>query len=224
MFRDLRSIPCTGLTYGRASRRHWALLEEGHGETLSTMFAQFRKVVPKPYDQNVFNRSMQTTSTREAFNPVLCGDSAPLNITIDLIRTVPFFKGGRTDEDYSFQDMGKLSRVGEYYATIPGGCRGWPFRARRRYTGPWKGLKTRFPILFVSLDADPVTPPASAVKLNKAFESSSLLVQQGFGHCSSAHPSLCAANHIQNYFVNGTVPANGAHYTPEMRQTRSVRC
>ncbi|CAE6406839.1 unnamed protein product, partial [Rhizoctonia solani] len=58
------------------------LLEEGNGEVLSGMFAGSYGVVPQPYDQNVFNRSMQTVLTRESFNPILCGDSAPLNITI----------------------------------------------------------------------------------------------------------------------------------------------
>ncbi|CAE6412192.1 unnamed protein product [Rhizoctonia solani] len=178
------------------------LLEEGYGVTLSTLFSESYGAVPRPYDQNVFNRSMQTATTREAFNPILCGDSAPLNITIDQYT------------DY-FRAMGNLSRVGEAYATVTGRCRGWPFRAKERYTGPWKGLKTRFPILFVSLDADPVTPLATAIKMNNVFESSSLLVQQGFGHCSNAHPSLCTAKHIENYFVNGTVPPNGTHCTPE---------
>lgn len=81
-------------------------------------------------------------------------------------------------------------------------CRGWPYRAAERYTGPWtvaKGLKktkymrypdalplksndsARFPILFMSLDADAVTPLSSAVKMSEGFgsESAVLLVQQG---------------------------------------------
>ncbi|CAE6424887.1 unnamed protein product [Rhizoctonia solani] len=180
--------------------------------------------VPEPYAQNVFNRSMQTAGTREAFNPIICGDSAPLNITIDQYTNY-------------FREMGRISDIGEQFAAISGRCRGWPFRANERYTGPWKGLKkTRFPVLFVSLDGDPVTPLGSAVKMRNAFgDSASLLVQQGFGHASYvilisrrltlnrnsridsrlAHPSLCTAKHIQDYFVNGTVPKNGTHCTPE---------
>jgi hypothetical protein len=40
---------------------------------------------------------------------------------------------------------------------------------------------SRFPILFVSLDADPITPLASAVKMSKGFgaESATLLIQRG---------------------------------------------
>ena len=40
---------------------------------------------------------------------------------------------------------------------------------------------SRFPILFLSLDADPVTPLSSAVKMSRGFgnESATLLIQQG---------------------------------------------
>ncbi|KAG8727913.1 hypothetical protein FRC12_022147 [Ceratobasidium sp. 428] len=102
-----------------------------------------------------------------------------------------------------------------------GNCNGWAFRSSQRYTGPWtveKGFKkTKFPVLFASLDADPVTPLTSAIKMSKGFgkESATLLVQQGFGHCTTAHPSLCTYKHIRDYFVDGTVPANGTHCTPE---------
>ena len=98
--------------------------------------------------------------------------------------------------------MGKISPVGEQWALIAGACRGWSFRANQRYTGPWtvaEGLKKtrcvsmsasiayvteggfRFPILFLSQDADPVTPLSSAVKMSRGFgnESATLLIQQG---------------------------------------------
>ncbi|QRW11913.1 alpha/beta hydrolase family protein [Ceratobasidium sp. AG-Ba] len=115
----------------------------------------------------------------------------------------------------------KISPVGEQWASIVGACSGWSFRAGQRYTGPWttsKGLKkTRFPILFMSLDADPVTPLSSAVKMSRGFgkESATLLIQQGFGHCTTAHPSLCTYNHVRDYFIDGKVPVNGTHCTPE---------
>jgi len=33
--------------------------------------------------QNVYNRSMQVSNTRESLYPILCGDAQALNITID---------------------------------------------------------------------------------------------------------------------------------------------
>ncbi|CAE6538121.1 unnamed protein product [Rhizoctonia solani] len=186
-----------------------ANLEKGDGNSIySTVFWQYAQITPTPYTQNLYNRSMQVANTRESLYPILCGDAQVLNITVN---------------EYAnyFRELGKLNSVGEQWALIVGGCRGWSFRAKERYTGPWTvkgGLKkTRFPILFVSLHADPVTPLPSAVKMSRGFgkESASLLIQKGFGHCSSAHPSLCTAKNIQDYFVNGTVPANGTYCTPE---------
>ncbi|KAG9123343.1 hypothetical protein FRC07_015067 [Ceratobasidium sp. 392] len=46
-------------------------------------------------------------------------------------------------------------------------------------------------------------------------ESATLLVQQGFGHCTTSHPSLCTYKHVHDYFVDGKVPPNGTHCTPE---------
>ncbi|CAE6414369.1 unnamed protein product [Rhizoctonia solani] len=187
-------------------------LEQGDGSSLYTALfgAIYQYLTPRPYDQNVFNRSMQMSGSREGLYPILCGDSqqSNLNITVD---------------EYAnyFRELGGLNSVGEQWALLAGGCRGWSFQAKERYTGPWtveKGLKkTKFPILFVSLDADPVTPLPSAIKMSRGFgnESASLLVQKGYGHCSTAHPSLCTVKNIHDYFVEGKVPVNGTHCTPE---------
>ncbi|KAG8730958.1 hypothetical protein FRC10_002155 [Ceratobasidium sp. 414] len=168
----------------------------------------------RPYNDNAFNRSMQRYITSESFNPIMCGDSAAVNLSLHAYT------------DY-FRELGKISPTGEQWASIVGGCSGWAFRAGQRYTGPWtvaNGLKkTRFPILFVSMDADPVTPLSSAVKMSEGFgnDSAVLLVQQGRVIASSTksltteHPSLCTYKHIRNYFVAGKVPANGTHCTPE---------
>ncbi|ELU39940.1 TAP-like domain-containing protein [Rhizoctonia solani AG-1 IA] len=182
-----------------------ALLEQGDGRDFYPLLNSFiYGVLPEPYTQNVFNRSMQRLGgTGEAQYPVLCGDSPRLNVTV---------------EEYAdyFRDMGKNNSTGEPVALIVGGCRDWPFRATERYTGPWsvdKGLnKTRFPILLVSTDADPVTPLPSALKMNRAFgsESSTLLIQHGY-----SHPSLCTVKNVHDYFVNGIVPKNGTHCTSE---------
>ncbi|KAG9098183.1 hypothetical protein FRC06_006670, partial [Ceratobasidium sp. 370] len=68
-----------------------------------------------------------------------------------------------------------------------------------------------YPILFLSLDADPVAPPSSAVKMSRGFgnESATLLVQR------TAHPPLCTSKHIHDYFFDGKVPPNGTHCTPD---------
>ncbi|ELU40563.1 alpha/beta hydrolase fold domain-containing protein [Rhizoctonia solani AG-1 IA] len=122
----------------------------------------------------------------------------------------------------SYSELGRISPAGEQWALTVGGCREWSFRARERYTGPWSvkdGLKkTRYP----------VTPLPSAVKMSRAFgnESATLLVQQGIVILTYrtvtiiranriAHPSLCTARNIRDYFVSGKVPNNGTYCTPE---------
>ncbi|CAE6538282.1 unnamed protein product [Rhizoctonia solani] len=186
-----------------------AQLEQGNGVSLYTMlYSPYSKIIPKPYNQNIFNRSMQEVDTKESLFPILCGDSSPLNVTVDAYM------------DY-IRELGKISPVGEQWALIGGGCFSWPFRARERYTGPWtveKGLKkTKFPILFISGDADPVTPLASGVKMSSGFgnQSATLLIQHGYGHCSSANPSLCTAKNVRDYFLDGKVPPNGTQCTSE---------
>ncbi|KAG8694395.1 hypothetical protein FRC08_008520 [Ceratobasidium sp. 394] len=184
-------------------------IEQGNGTTVyNALYAAYIDINRRPYNDNVFNRSMQRYVTRESFRPILCSDAAATNISVNALT------------DY-FRELGKISPVGEQWAKIVGACNGWAFHSSQRYTGPWtvaKGLKkTKFPILFLSLDADPVTPLSSAAKMARGFgkESATLLVQQGFGHCTTAHPSLCTYKHVRDYFVNGTVPTNGTHCTPE---------
>ncbi|KAG8736481.1 hypothetical protein FRC10_009290 [Ceratobasidium sp. 414] len=181
-----------------------ASIEQGDGTVAySYIYPNYTDIDRRPYNENVFNRSMQRYGTRESIRPILCGDAAATNISVNALT------------DY-FRELGKLSPVGEQWAKIAGGCNGWAFQSSQRYTGPWtvaKGLKkTRFPILFLSLDADPVTPLSSAVKMSRGFgnESATLLVQQG-----TAHPSLCTYKHVHDYFVDGKVPPNGTHCTPE---------
>ncbi|CEL53964.1 hypothetical protein RSOLAG1IB_06747 [Rhizoctonia solani AG-1 IB] len=184
-------------------------VERGNGvNAYNALYSLFAQVIPRSYNENIYNRSMQSYGTAESFYPILCGDSSYLNITNDRYSNY-------------IRELGRISPAGEQWALNVGGCREWSFRARERYTGPWSredGLKkTRFPILFVSLDADPVTPLPSAVKMGRAFgnESATLLIQQGYGHCSIAHPSLCTARNIRDYFVSGKVPSNGTYCTPE---------
>ncbi|KAG9099439.1 hypothetical protein FRC07_010523, partial [Ceratobasidium sp. 392] len=163
-----------GLTVSAATAL--ASIEKGDAtDAYTTIYLQIPNISYVPYDNNVFNRSMQRYLTDESMFPILCGDTAPVNLSVDAYT------------DY-FIETGKANPVGEQFAKWLGGCNGWPFRSSQRYTGPWtvaKGLKkTKFPILFMSLDADPVTPLSAAVNMSSGFgkESATLLIQQGFGH------------------------------------------
>ena len=74
-------------------------LEQGNASEAYSIYDTFAEIQPLPYtqvslstlielpvfmlDQNVYNRSMQRHETRESLRPILCGDAAPTNISID---------------------------------------------------------------------------------------------------------------------------------------------
>ncbi|KAG8782964.1 hypothetical protein FRC12_020267 [Ceratobasidium sp. 428] len=168
-------------------------LEQGDVEDAYTgIYGSYANVTRQPYDANVFNRSMQRHSWQDSSRMIACSDAAPVNVSVDVYTNY-------------FRELGRISPVGEQWASQVGICNGWSFRANQRYTGPWSttdGLKkTKFPILFLSQDADP--------------ESATLLIQHGFGHTTSFHPSLCTYKNTRDYFIDGKVPSNGTECTPE---------
>ncbi|KAJ7704978.1 TAP-like protein-domain-containing protein [Mycena rosella] len=57
--------------------------------------------------------------------------------------------------------------------------------------------------------ADPATPLNSAHKMSQGFPGSVVLTQDSAGHCSISGPSLCTQKYIQQYFLEGTLPASG---------------
>ncbi|KAI0744294.1 TAP-like protein-domain-containing protein [Daedaleopsis nitida] len=70
--------------------------------------------------------------------------------------------------------------------------------------------RTSHPLLLVSTRYDPVTPLAQAPAVARRFGGAALLTQESHGHCSNSAPSLCTARHIRAYFVDGTLPEEGA--------------
>ncbi|CAE6532454.1 unnamed protein product [Rhizoctonia solani] len=173
------------------------------------VYGGFETLNPSSGDENVFNRYMEKQGQAVTTSAIMCSDSKkPVHKSLDEFA------------EY-IHKMGKLAPIGEMWALWVGFCQAWKIRPGQRYDGPWsvkEGLKkTRFPILYASLDADPVTPLAAAQTMAKAFgnESAVLLVQEGFGHCTIAHPSLCTAKAIRDYFLKGKVPAPGTLCKPE---------
>lgn len=109
-------------------------------------------------------------------------------------------------------------------------CAAWRMRAKEVYSGSFNDIKTSAPLLFVGNTADGLTPLINAHNASLAFEGSVVLQNDGYGvswlrdsgcplashalttilqHTSIASPSLCTAKHIQEYFVDGTLPPPG---------------
>ncbi|KAL8938442.1 MAG: hypothetical protein Q9216_003892 [Gyalolechia sp. 2 TL-2023] len=91
----------------------------------------------------------------------------------------------------------------------------WPFQAKGTYTGNFQA-KTKNPLLFIGNDFDIVTPLVSSRNASAGFEGSVVLQHGGYGHTSTAQPSLCTVRTIRDYFVNGTLPAPDTRCEPSL--------
>jgi hypothetical protein len=113
--------------------------------------------------------------------------------------------------------LNQSALLGSYVATTQSLlCPQWPFSAKEQYSGTFTNLTapTKNPILFIGNVFDPITSLDAARNATATFagadrKGSALLVQQGYGHASSAQKSNCTIGHMVNYFANGTVPEEG---------------
>ncbi|KXX73109.1 Tripeptidyl aminopeptidase [Madurella mycetomatis] len=96
---------------------------------------------------------------------------------------------------------------GNLIASLATQCATWPFVAKERYDGPFEGIRTPTPVLFIGNTYDPVTPVVSAKNMSAGFEGSVVVEQRGFGHASIAQFSNCTTQVLHAYFADGTLPA-----------------
>jgi len=179
--------------------------EQGNGTMLLRPLAITDR---KDMRDNIFNRWTTRAGSEVSTEAIMCGDTDPS------VSHAASSASTKSINDYS-KELAKLSITGENWAQWVGRCRIWNITATESYRGPWKvedGLKkTKFPVLFLGNTADPVTPLSAAKDMSKGFgnESATLLIQDGYGHCSLAHPSLCTARTVASYFLDGKVPEYG---------------
>ncbi|KAK4052692.1 hypothetical protein OIV83_001979 [Microbotryomycetes sp. JL201] len=180
--------------------------ENGNGTAMYMDLNEALDLVPRNQSDNVFARPMDKMGTGLSCSAIMCSDTDPS----------PLANTSKNELISYFEEMGRRSIAGEPWSLWMARCRNWPFKAKDVYRGPWsrrEGLpKTRNKILFVSNTADPVTPLSAAERMAEHVftrDSASLLIQDGFGHCSLAHPSLCTAKTIRRYLLDGVVPEYG---------------
>ncbi|KAJ3224666.1 hypothetical protein HDU78_010861 [Chytriomyces hyalinus] len=138
--------------------------------------------------------STENVSGSLGFFAVACLDSTRNNVSLD-------------DWQHAARANQKISALfGAQWVWNGLACRYWPVTAAERYSGPWNH-KTRNKVLIVGNSFDPVTPLASAMKMEKVMGGNGvLLVQNGYGHTSFAMTSQCTRDYVKAYFVNGTLP------------------
>ncbi|GAA5838517.1 hypothetical protein JCM3766R1_006000 [Sporobolomyces carnicolor] len=191
--------------------RYWPLLatllsevEQGNGtrmfETANKWTANLCRSDPS---ENPFHVSM--FGSIASASVIMCGDTDPAKIRNDTSVE------GLQEYMEELRERTK-SPIADEWSVWISQCRRWTPEPFETYRGPWTvedGLrKTAFPILFLSMTADPVTPLSSARQMAANFgpESATLLIQKGFGHCSVAQPSVCTAKKARAYFLQGSVP------------------
>ena len=141
----------------------------------------------------------------EALQGIRCGDtSLRTDHVTDLLPTLQRFREASSITGDSQSNSIFLS------------CAAWKMQAKERYTGGFKNIKPRKPLLFVGSPHDPLTPLPSAQNVSAAFEESVVLQHNGYGHASVSQPSLCTARSIRDYFVNGTLPKPGTVCEPSV--------
>ncbi|WP_022881461.1 alpha/beta hydrolase [Gryllotalpicola ginsengisoli] len=119
--------------------------------------------------------------------------------------------------DYTFDDdlahmraeAAKLEQIaptiGKYQSYGGIACDGWPVRATHPL-GPVSAPGAA-PILVVGTTNDPATPYQEAVDVSKELESAHLVTYHGNGHTAYGQSNSCVTGTVDDYFVNGTVPA-----------------
>ncbi|KAH6680093.1 hypothetical protein F5X68DRAFT_245129 [Plectosphaerella plurivora] len=95
-------------------------------------------------------------------------------------------------------------------------CAQWPYNAKGGYEGGWNDvIDTANPILFTGSRYDFITPIGNAFNSSRIFAGSGVFTHHGVGHDVSAHPSLCTARTLRDYFQNGTLPAADLNCTAD---------
>ncbi|KAL2829569.1 Alpha/Beta hydrolase protein [Aspergillus pseudoustus] len=70
---------------------------------------------------------------------------------------------------------------------------------------PRESVRTAHPLLILSTSYDPICPLVAARSAAGAFVDSRIVEVLGYGHCSIAVPSVCAAKHIRGFLYEGVL-------------------
>ena len=134
-----------------------------------------------------------------------CGDRIPRTDNFDEI--LPALRKQFSESYYTGGQNGVTQAV----------CAQWPWKAKEVYKGSFEA-KTKHPILVMSNSLDGETPLLSARNMSAGFEGAVILENDGVGHATASYPNSCTATHMLNYWINGTMPAEGtlcgAEYGP----------
>lgn len=102
----------------------------------------------------------------------------------------------------------RLSQVSPLFGPYMGydvSCDGWPYPSTRE-RAPIHAAGAP-PILVIGTTGDPATPYEWAVNLADRLESGQLITFNGEGHTAYNKSNSCVNNAVDDFFINGTLPA-----------------
>jgi pimeloyl-ACP methyl ester carboxylesterase len=105
------------------------------------------------------------------------------------------------------QKLRQLSpTLGYYFAYGGSSCKDWPYK--NVLTPAPVEYKGSAPIVVVGTTGDPATPVQWASALRKQLGNASLLTWKGEGHTAYGRSNSCIGNAVDDYLVDGKVPAD----------------
>lgn len=118
---------------------------------------------------NTLNPAIFPNNGPEAILGIQCPDTALRSDTLEGISS-------QIEYNYKESYFGGPAVV---QLMIP--CAEWKMTSKETFEGPFTGVRTRNPVLFVSSPLDPATPMVSAWNMSGGFEGSVVLQQNGIG-------------------------------------------
>ncbi|WP_240630393.1 alpha/beta hydrolase [Specibacter cremeus] len=194
--RDGRLVPesefTNALAYGMYSTSLWEPLSRALAEAVKGDPSAMLALADYSADRNADGK--YTSNTSAAFLAINCLDY-PMDADVAHMRA----------------EAAALQKASPTFGRLLGysalGCTDWPFQATgkpAKIAAPGAG-----PILVVGTTGDPATPYAWAQSLAAQLDSGVLVTWNGDGHTAYGRSNACLKKAVDDYFVDGTVPARG---------------
>ena len=188
-----QGLAMLGMVYGLYDERFWPALRQGLDQAVDGNGATLLVLADLYADRSRNGR--YSGNAMVAQYAVNCLDRAAES-DIAVVRST------------SDQMARAAPRFGAYLAWSSLPCSFWPVPARS--TPLAVRAEGAAPILVIGTTRDPATPYAWAESLAGQLESGRLLTHVGDGHTAYRHGSRCVDRAVDRYFLEGTVPAEGA--------------
>jgi pimeloyl-ACP methyl ester carboxylesterase len=200
LYQPQREFPHLATVLSEAMAGNFTQLYEGLGS-------------PKSINSCSSDTTHSYTWKNDAQRAIACGDGvSQANLTI------PEFM------EYLASLQRDSPDFGAPWTSIRIGCKGWLYRPKYSFSGPWvtpeadpnlvEG-KPAAPLLFISSRYDPVTPLLNAHVASKEHPGSTVLVQENVGHGSIHSPGKCREDFVRKYFETGELPPEGTVCQPD---------